>query len=95
MTTTFLTALNIQISELEFDLYESQKQVNGIFYATYDQIWEMNETREIDEIDLQNDEMQIDRIILDVDCNTPDCFSLRYFLCVIGDGSVSLVLTYH
>jgi len=47
----FMTALNIQISELEFDLYESQKQVNGIVYATYDQIWEMNETREIDEID--------------------------------------------
>jgi len=25
---------------------------------------------------LQNDEMKIDRIILDVDCNTPDCFNL-------------------
>jgi len=36
----------------------------------------MNETREIDEINLQNDEMKIDRIILDVDCNTPDCFNL-------------------
>ena len=34
----FMTALNIQISELDFDLYESQKQVNGIVYATYDQI---------------------------------------------------------
>jgi len=72
----FMTALNIQISELEFDLYESQKQVNGIVYATYDKIWEMNETHEIDEIDLQNDEMKIDRIILDVDCNTPNCFNL-------------------
>ena len=40
----FMTALNIQISELEFELYESQKQVNGIVYATYDQIWEMNKT---------------------------------------------------
>ena len=30
----FMTALNIQISELEFDMYESQKQVNGIVYAT-------------------------------------------------------------
>ena len=57
-------------------MYESQKQVNGIVYATYDQIWEMNETRKINEIDLQNDEMKIDHIILDVDCNTPDCFSL-------------------
>jgi len=72
----FMAALNIQISELEFNLYESQKQVNGIVYATYDQIWEMNETHEIDEIDLQNDEMKIDRIILDGDCNTPDCFNL-------------------
>ena len=26
----FMTALNIQISELEFELYESQTQVNGI-----------------------------------------------------------------
>jgi len=64
----FMTALNTRISELEFDMYESQKQVNGIVYATY----EMNETREIDKINLQNDEMKIDRIILDVDCNTPD-----------------------
>jgi len=36
----------------------------------------MNKTLEIDEIDLQNDEMKIDCIILDVDCNTPDCFNL-------------------
>jgi len=36
----------------------------------------MEETREIDEINLQNDEMQIDRIILDIDCNMPDCFNL-------------------
>jgi len=72
----FMAALNIQISELEFDLYESQKQVNGLIYATYDRIWEMKETREIDEINLQNDEMKIDRIILDVDCNAPDCFNL-------------------
>ena len=36
----------------------------------------MNKTLEIDEIDLQNDEMKIDRIILDVDCNTPDYFNL-------------------
>jgi len=57
-------------------LYESQKQVNRLVYSTYDQIWEMKETREIDEINLQNDEMKIDRIILDVDCNTPDCFNL-------------------
>jgi len=48
----FMAALNLQISELEFDLYESQKQVNGLVYATYDQIWEMKETREINEIDL-------------------------------------------
>jgi len=32
----FMTALNIQMSELEFDMYESQKEVNGIVYATYD-----------------------------------------------------------
>jgi len=57
-------------------LYESQKQVNGIVYATYDQTWEMHKTLEIDEIDLQNDEMKIDRIILDVDRNTPDYFNL-------------------
>jgi len=72
----FMAALNIQISELVFDLYESQKQVNGLIYATYDRILEMKETREIDEINLQNDEMKIDCIILDVDCNTPDCFNL-------------------
>ena len=72
----FMAALHIQISELELDLYESQKQVNRLVYATYNQIWEMKETREIDEINLQNDKMQIDRIILDVDCNTPDCFNL-------------------
>jgi len=36
----------------------------------------MHETREIDEIDLKNDEMKMDHIILDVDCNTPDCFNL-------------------
>jgi len=34
----FMAALHIQISELELDLYESQKQVNGLVYATYDQI---------------------------------------------------------
>jgi len=34
----FMAVLNIQISELEFDLYESQKQVNGLIYATYDRI---------------------------------------------------------
>ena len=45
-----MTALNIEQSELEYDMYESQKQVNGIVYAIYDKIWEMNETHEIDEI---------------------------------------------
>ena len=72
----FMAVLNIQISELEFDLYESQKQVNGLVYATYDRIWRMKETREIDAIILQNDEMEIDCIILIVDCNTPNCFNL-------------------
>jgi len=72
----FMAALHIQISKLEFDLCESQKQVNGLVYATYNQIWEMKETREMDEINLQNDKMKIDQIILDVNCNTPDCFNL-------------------
>jgi len=36
----------------------------------------VNETLEIDEINLQNDKMKIDRIILEVNCNTPDCFNL-------------------
>jgi len=77
----FMAALHIQISELELDLYESQKQVNRLIYATYDQIWEMQQIRNIDEINLQNDEMQIDCIILDVDCNTPDCFNLPQRQC--------------
>jgi len=36
----------------------------------------MKETREIDAINLQYDEMKIDHIIFDVDCNMPDCFNL-------------------
>ena len=67
----FMAALQIQIFELKLDLYESQEQFNGIVYATYDQIWEAKETRTIDKINFQNDVMQVDRIILDVDCNTP------------------------
>jgi len=68
----FMTALHIHISELKLDLYESQEQVNGLVYATYDQIWQANETRKIDKINLKKNEMQVDRVILDFDCNTPN-----------------------
>jgi len=67
----FMAALQYQIFELELDLYESQEQFNGLVYATYDQIWEAKETCKIDKINLQHDVMQVDRIILDVNCNTP------------------------
>jgi hypothetical protein len=67
-----IAALQIQISELELDLYESQEQVNGLVYASYDQIWEAKETHRIDKINLQNDEMHADCIILDFACDTPD-----------------------
>jgi len=68
----FMIALHIQTSELELDLYESQEQVNRLVYATYNQIWQSNETRKIDTINLQNNELQVDRIIFDFDCNTPN-----------------------
>jgi len=47
-----IAALQFRISELELDLYESHKQVKGLVYATYDQIWEAKETRKIDKINL-------------------------------------------
>ena len=66
-----MAALQIQIFELELDLYDSQENFNGLFCATHNQTWEAKETRKIDKINLQNDVMQVDRMILDVDCNTP------------------------
>jgi len=68
----FMTALHIQISELELGFYESHEQVTKLVYATYDQIWQANETRKIDKINLQNNEMQVDCKIFDFVCNTPN-----------------------
>jgi len=59
----FMAALQTQIFDLELHLYHSQEQCNELFYATHDQIWEAKETRKIDRINLQNNVMQVDRII--------------------------------
>ena len=52
-------------------MYDGQEQFKESVVATHDQIWEAKETRKIDKIKLQNDVMQVDKIILDVDCITP------------------------